>query len=73
MSRALAASDLTGTWRLVTWTSPGEDGVQLPMGEHPEGVVVYTSDGTMITTIGQAARPPIDSTDMQGGPGRATP
>lgn len=68
MSRALSPADLVGTWRLVTWTSAGEDGVQLPMGEHPEGVVVYTSDGTMITTIGRAARPPIDGTDMHGGP-----
>ncbi|HYO42085.1 MAG TPA: lipocalin-like domain-containing protein [Candidatus Limnocylindrales bacterium] len=68
MIPALSATDLVGTWRLVTWTSPGDDGVQMPMGEHPEGVVVYTSDGTMITTIGRAARPPIDSSDMHGGP-----
>lgn len=68
MSRALAAADLVGTWRLVAWTSAGDDGVQMPMGENAEGVVVYTSDGTMITTIGKAARPPIDGTDMQGGP-----
>jgi hypothetical protein len=68
VSGGLAASDLVGTWRLVTWTSEGEDGVQTPMGERPEGVVVYTADGTMITTIGRAGRPWIDGTDMHGGP-----
>jgi hypothetical protein len=68
MSRALAAADIVGTWRLISWTSEGDDGTQLPMGEHPEGVVVYTSDGTMITTIGKADRPRIDGTDMHGGP-----
>ena len=68
MSRAVSAADLVGTWRLVAWTSAGEDGAEMPMGEHPEGVVVYTSDGTMITTIGQADRPPVDSADMHGGP-----
>jgi hypothetical protein len=68
VSRALAAADLVGTWRLVSWTSAGDDGVQTPMGEHAEGVVVYTSDGTMITTIGRADRPRIDGTDMHGGP-----
>lgn len=64
----LAAADLVGTWRLLAWTSEGEDGVQRPMGERPEGVVVYTADGTMITTIGRADRSPIDGADMHGGP-----
>jgi hypothetical protein len=68
MSGALTAADLVGAWRLVTWTSEGEDGVIRPMGEWPEGVIVYTADGTMITTIGRAGRPPIDGADMQGGP-----
>ena len=65
---ALTTADLVGTWRLKTWTSEGNDGVTRPMGERPEGIVVYTEDGTMITTIGRRARAPIDGTDMQGGP-----
>lgn len=65
---AASAVDLVGTWRLLTWTSVGDDGVMEPMGERPQGIVVYTGDGTMITTIGRAGRPPIDSADMQGGP-----
>jgi hypothetical protein len=68
VSGGLAAADLVGTWRLRTWTSEGEDGVQNPMGERPEGVLVYTTDGTMIAAMGRADRPPIDGTDMHGGP-----
>jgi hypothetical protein len=38
------------------------------MGEAPEGVLVYTTDGTMITTIGRAGRRPIDGGDVLAGP-----
>lgn len=64
----LTAADLVGTWRLRSWVSTGEDGDQHPMGDPPEGVLVYTPDGTMITTIGRAGRTPIDGGDMLGGP-----
>jgi hypothetical protein len=69
-ARALTAADLVGTWRLLAWTSVGDDGVIHPMGERPEGVLVYTADGTMITTHGRPGRPRIDSVDMHGGPER---
>jgi len=59
---------LVGTWRLRTWTSEGDDGILHPMGEAPEGILVYTPDGTMITTIGAAGRPPIDGGDLLAGP-----
>lgn len=39
-----------------------------PMGEAPEGVLVYTKDGTMITTIGLPGRLPIDGGDPLAGP-----
>ena len=64
----LTADDLVGTWRLTSWTSAGEDGVRHPMGDPPEGVLVYTAGGTMITTIGRAGRSPIDGGDMLSGP-----
>jgi hypothetical protein len=64
----LSAADLAGTWRLLTWVSEGDDGVVYPMGEAPEGILVYTSDGTMITTIGRPGRPPIDGGDLLAGP-----
>jgi hypothetical protein len=67
-SGTLAAADLIGTWRLRSWTATADDGVEHPMGDPPEGVLVYTADGTMITTIGRAARPPIDGGDMLAGP-----
>jgi hypothetical protein len=68
VSQALAAADLIGTWRLLSWVSEGEDGVQRPFGEDAEGIVVYTADGTMITTIGRSDRGPIDGGDMAAGP-----
>jgi hypothetical protein len=68
MSAPLVAEDLIGTWRLVSWVSEGEGFADHPMGDDPEGVVVYTTDGTMITTIGRAGRPPIDGGDMLAGP-----
>lgn len=69
VGRALRVEDLVGTWRLRTWESVGDDGsVEHPMGEAPEGVLVYTADGTMITTIGRAGRTPIAGGDMVSGP-----
>lgn len=64
----LVAADLVGTWRLLSWVSEGDDGVIYPMGEAPEGILVYTPDGTMITTIGAPGRSPIEGGDMQAGP-----
>ena len=68
MSDGLTAADLVGTWRLRAWTSEGAGGIEHPMGESPEGLLVYTADGTMITTIGRAGRPPIDGGDLLAGP-----
>lgn len=68
MTEPLSMADLAGTWRLLAWESAGDDGVRFPMGEAPEGVLVYTADGTMITTIGRAERPPIDGGDLLAGP-----
>ena len=65
----LTASDLVGTWRLRSWIAEADDrSVVHPMGEAPEGVLVYTADGTMITTIGRTGRQPIDGGDMLAGP-----
>ena len=68
MSEPLTAAHLVGTWRLLTWVSEGEDGDLHPMGETPEGILVYTPGGTMITTIGAPGRPAIEGGDMQAGP-----
>ncbi len=68
MTDGLTAADLVGTWRLTSWVAEGADGPDHPLGEAPEGVVVYTADGTMITTIGRSGRLPIDGGDMLAGP-----
>lgn len=67
---SLTERDLTGTWRLERWEAVGDDGSVLrPMGERPEGILVYSADGTMITTIAPAGRPRLSSADpLQGGP-----
>jgi len=60
---------LLGTWALRTWESIADDGSVLqPMGPDPVGVLVYTADGTMITTMGRRDRPPIGGGDILGGP-----
>lgn len=64
----LASADLVGTWRLRSWVAEADDGIEHPMGEMPEGVLVYTSDGTMITTIGRPGRSPIEGDDILAGP-----
>ena len=68
--RSLDRSQVVGTWRLRTWDSVFEDGsVGYVMGDTPVvGVIVYTADGTMITTISAADRPPIDGDDPLSGP-----
>ena len=60
---------LLGAWQLRSWEAVGEDGViEYPMGMEPDGVVVYTPDGTMMTTLGRSGRPPITGGDMLAGP-----
>lgn len=60
---------LLGAWRLTTWEAIGEDGsIEHPMGTEPDGVVVYTPDGTMMTTIARSDRAPISGGDVVGGP-----
>ena len=55
---------LVGDWRLRRWTSESDDGrTDLPLGEAPEGILVYTQGGTMITTIARSDRTPIASPD----------
>jgi hypothetical protein len=54
----LAADDLIGSWLLRSWVLTLDDGSQeTPFGAEPQGLVVYTPDGRMITTIGLRGRP----------------
>ncbi len=59
---------LLGSWRLRGWVALVDDGSQsLPMGEAPEGLLVYSDDGTMVGIMGPAARPRFASDDVTGG------
>ena len=64
------SNPLTGDWRLRDWSSVADDGgVVQPMGPTPVGILVYSADGTMITTIAPAERPRMSSGDpLRGGP-----
>ena len=56
----MSAADLIGTWLLRRWVLTLEDGSEeTPFGVEPQGVVVYTADGRMITTIGSRERPAV--------------
>lgn len=46
---------LIGVWKLERWTS----GAQEPFGPNPEGTLVYTADGTMISCFTRRGRAPI--------------
>ncbi|MFN8623326.1 MAG: lipocalin-like domain-containing protein [Chloroflexota bacterium] len=60
---------LLGAWELLSWEAVGDDGSrEYPLGMHPQGVVVYTPDGTMMTTLGRRDRTPIDGGDLLTGP-----
>ncbi|MDQ3553390.1 MAG: lipocalin-like domain-containing protein [Chloroflexota bacterium] len=59
---------LVGSWRLVRWVALADDGAEsLPMGEAPEGLLVYSGDGTMVGLMGPAGRPRFASDDVTGG------
>jgi hypothetical protein len=63
-----AVHPLVGGWRLRTWVSIADDGSEaLPMGEMPQGLVVYSADGTMIGIMGPGDRPPFETDDVTGG------
>jgi hypothetical protein len=62
---------LIGAWRLVscveTDVETGE--IFLPMGEHPEGLILYTPDGYMSAQLSAPDRRNFESGDMyQGAP-----
>lgn len=60
---------LVGSWELRSWEAVGDDGsVSHPMGEHPQGLLAYTAEGLMITTIAPRDRPALGSPDpLTGG------
>jgi hypothetical protein len=56
--RGITAADLIGSWLLRRWVlTLDDDAEEEPFGQEPQGLVVYTPDGRMITTIGHRDRP----------------
>jgi Lipocalin-like domain len=49
---------IVGTWRLVSFLSPDSTGQQRPVwGEHPAGLIIYTSDGHVSAQLYDPRRP----------------
>ncbi len=49
---------IIGTWRLVSFSSPDSTGQQRPVwGEHPAGLIIYTSDGHVSAQLYDPRRP----------------
>jgi len=59
---------LIGAWRLRHWVALADDGSESqPMGQEPDGLLVYSGDATMITVLGPSERPRFESDDVTGG------
>ena len=56
---------LIGAWKLVSYVEKPVDGSapSYPMGEKPEGIIMYTPDGYMSAQLERAGRPPFASGD----------
>jgi hypothetical protein len=53
-------SVLTGVWTIESWSARSAAGeTSLPFGEKPQGILVYTADGTMSACFMRAARQPL--------------
>jgi hypothetical protein len=51
---------IVGTWRLVSFLSPDASGQQRPVwGEHPAGLIIYTSDGHVSAQLYDPRRVPV--------------
>jgi len=59
-----AAERFIGVYRLVSWEVWGEGGAAMhPLGETPQGMIVYTAGGHMAVQMMRPDRPPFTSGD----------
>jgi len=63
-------SALVGAWHLQSYQALGLDGTDLlePLGDHPEGIIMYTPDGYMSATMMNPDRPPFSVSDPHQAP-----
>jgi hypothetical protein len=60
---------LIGTWELKRWFVTDPDGaVTEPLGPGAEGLLVFTSDGWMTTTMTAAGRPKLSRRNLRAAP-----
>ena len=60
--------DLVGTWLLESFTAKSSGGAEvLPLGELPQGVLIYTEDGHMSAVVMASGRPRFASGDLRSG------
>ena len=65
--REWVPSDLVGVWSLVSWRQFRGDQVVLPMGENPEGRLIYTTDGWLSVNIMRRERQHMKTGDFVTG------
>jgi len=60
LSVAQAADSIVGTWRLVSWTEEETQSkaVHKNFGDHPNGLITFTSDGRMMVMFTDPSRKP---------------
>lgn len=60
--------ELVGTWKLVAWRRTVDDQtVSYPLGEDPDGVLIYTPEGGVALVLTAANRPEMPKNDPLGG------
>jgi Lipocalin-like domain len=57
--------ELLGSWALVSWESYSDGSKSLPLGEHPQGQLMYTGDGHVSAQLVRADQQPFASDDWR--------
>ena len=75
MNEPFSASALVGGWRLLAWETRDSAGnVGRPLGDHPEGRLLYSADGLMSVHMARASREAfreVSGNPFGGGPEQA--
>jgi len=64
----MSIDQFLGTWKLVSWQIPGEDGTpHFPLGRGAKGLIVYAPDGYMFAALMAPGRQEFAGSDPFGG------
>lgn len=61
------AAPFIGTWRLVSAEFQKSGEIHFPLGEHPEGLLIYDNCGNVAVQLMELGRRPLASGDQRGG------